>query len=166
MSKLPSNSKLKKFFQNSIWIVPKSTLLAYATINGISKAVSDQTVWVIDSYEKGYIFGTSYTTLDGIPTSKTKIVGSIASNGNVLFSFYNANSNTKGNGNFVLNGCDRKNLPSWEFIMQMSDLSTTTQAIIGLTHWSYMIYINESYPNYHHLPGVNISVPEFISLFD
>ena len=71
----------------AIYIVPKKTLLAYVTINNISKPVEDQTVWIIDKIENGYIFGTSYTTLDNVPSTKIKFIGSIASNGSVMINF-------------------------------------------------------------------------------
>lgn len=157
---IPSNLKLEKLFKNSTWIVPTETLLAYLTINEVSKAVSDQTVWIIDSYKDGYIFGTSYTTLDKNPTAKSKIVGSIASDGSVLFAFNNGNTIINGYGRFVKIDCQ------WQFIMQMNNLNSIADGVVGLSHWSYMVNVNKSDYDYQHLPGVGLSVPEFISLFN
>ena len=130
----------------AIYIVPKKTLLAYVTINNISKPVEDQTVWIIDKIENGYIFGTSYTTLDNVPSTKIKFIGSIASNGSVMINF----NGIIGQGTY--NICKNK------FIMQMTSNV--------LSHWSYMIYIDENSKYFKKLPGIKISVPKFIELFD
>lgn len=42
----------------AIYIVPKETLLAYVTVNGVSKLIEDYTVLIIDKVENGYIFET------------------------------------------------------------------------------------------------------------
>lgn len=157
---IPSDRKLKHLFKNSIWIVPTSTLLAYLTVDNKSSAVKDQTIWIIDSYQKGYIFGTSYTTIDGNPSAKTKIVGSITPYGDVLLSFYSNNNITSGSGKFI------KINDEWQFVMQMNTLNSISQGVLGLSHWSYMQQITPCDYEYNHLPGVCLSVPQFISLFE
>lgn len=130
----------------SIYIVPKRNLLAYVSVNGVTKPVEDQTVWIVDKIENGYIFGTSYTTLDGVPSSKTSFIGSIASNNNVMINF---------NGIIGQGSYDKfTNV----FTMQMNN--------DVLYHWASMIYINKKSKYFKKLPGVKISVPEFIKLFD
>lgn len=57
--KISNDCVLRTYFKNSIWIVPSSTLLAYRTIDAEHTAVQDQTIWIINKYKKGYIFGTS-----------------------------------------------------------------------------------------------------------
>lgn len=150
----------EQLFSNSVWIVPRSTLLAIRTLNNISQEVSDQTIWVIDQYKNGYITGTSYTTINGTPTAKTHIVGSITPSGNVAFSFSSSNNITNGNGTFDWQCCQ------WMFTMQMNSLATLASEVIGLSHWSYMVKVTPQDYDYHHLPGVDISVPDFIKLFN
>lgn len=158
---IPSDKKLSRLFSNSTWIVPHNTLLAYRTINNINTEVQDQTVWLIDKYNDGYITGTSYTTLDGQPSSKNNMIGSITPYGNVLFAFYNnEGSKTDGFGEFI------KRDGKWQFIMQVSSLNSFEGNTINLTHWSYMVEISKNDKEYCHLPGVDISVKQFISLFD
>lgn len=157
------NYKMRKLFSSSIWIVPCETLLAYKTIGTISQAVNDQTVWSIDSYDNGYIFGTSYTSINGVPSSKTKIIGSITPNGDVLFSFSSSATLTSGYGKFI---DDKEDNNKYKFIMQMNDLNTIKQGVIGLSHWSYMIKVTEGDPLYCHLPGSGKTVPEFIASFN
>jgi hypothetical protein len=162
---------LQHLLTNTIWIVPKKTLPAYVTIGDLTpRLVSDQTVWVIDSCQNGYVFGTSYTTLDGVPSAKMKIVGSITPEGDVLFSFHTETNITTGYGKFQCN--DEKCCQSYKksskcrFLMQMNTLSTLNQGVIGVSHWSYMIPTTPKDKSYHCLPGVGISVPEFIELFN
>ncbi len=135
---------MENLFKNSTWIVPKRTLMAY--LNG--KKVEDQTIWEINKYKDGYIFGTSYTTIDNVPTNKASFTGSITPLGDVLFLFESAES-IVGSGKF---SCDLG-----EFIMQMNTTS--------VSHWSYMIKVTKHDKLYHKLPGIGISVPEFINLF-
>lgn len=154
-----SERKLVKLFHESTWIVPSITLRAVITVDNISRSVLDQTVWIIDTFDHGYISGTSYTAIDGKATSKSKIVGSITPLGDVLFSFYSTNITT-GMGKFLkLDG-------KWQFIMQMNSLNDLANNIIGISHWSYMQRVVPCDCEYQHLPGVEISVPDFIALFD
>jgi hypothetical protein len=157
--KIPSNDKLQKLFKKSIWVVPSSTLLAYKTVNNISIEVQDQTIWVIDEYKKGYIFGTAYVLINSEPVSKTTFIGSISPLGDVLISFYSDNILTSGQGKFVKKNC------VWQFIMQMSTLNSISSGVIGLSHWSYMIKIIDKNKEYSDLPGIGKSVPESINLF-
>ncbi|CAH6419758.1 Hypothetical protein HVR_LOCUS835 [uncultured virus] len=148
-----------KFFANSTWIVPCETLLAFQTIDNIIKPISDQTVWIIDGYKDGYIFGTSYTTIDGNPTAKTQLIGSITPLGEVLLSFISDHTITSGQGKFLfLDG-------QWQFVMQTNSLNSFIGGVLGITHWSYMRKVAPCDPLYQKLPGVNISVPQFIELF-
>lgn len=153
------NSTMKRLLTNSTWIVPYDTLLAYQTINGVPRPVDDQTVWIIDSYKDGYVFGTSYTTIDKNPTAKANIIGSIAPNGRVEFAFQSDNI-TNGSGEF------RKIDGEHKFIMQMNNINAISQGVIGLSHWSYMIRVSPDDYEYSHIPGIGISVPDFIALFD
>lgn len=143
---------------NTTWIVPPQTLLAYDYNNGTTTAVDDQTVWVIDSYNGGYFFGTSYTALDTIPLSQKNLVGSITSSGDVYITFYplDSSSPVTGIGKFK-----KKNSQRY-FVMQMTDTGSSTS---GLSHWSYMISVTPNDPFYQSLPGVGLSVPDFISQF-
>ena len=149
--------------KNTVWIVPPSTLLAYEYSPSSYTAVTDQTVWVIDGYDNGYFFGMAYTAVinsDFTTYSQKKILGTITSGGAVYMTFIPSGSisNTdlvNGVGTFVnLQG-------GYQFVMQMNAGSTTD----GLSHWSYMISINENNPYYYNLPGVNQSLPEFLSNF-
>lgn len=154
--------RYKKYLKNTVWIVPPNTLLAYEYDSGIKIPVSDQTVWVIEDYVQGYFFGSSYTSLDKVPSSQRKILGTITPNGDVYIAFYPLTGDTQSTD--IVNGIGtfKKYKGSYRFIMQMNSAPNSTN---GLSHWSYMISVKPGDYLYQHLPGVNISVPEFISQF-
>ncbi|MBP9841087.1 MAG: hypothetical protein KBC64_01525 [Simkaniaceae bacterium] len=156
-------NNFEDLIKNTVWIVPPSTLLAYEYSPSSYTAVTDQTVWVIDSYNDGYFFGRAYTAVinGGTTTySQKKILGTITSGGAVYMTFIPSGSIAttdlvNGIGTFV------KLQGNYQFVMQMNAGSTAD----GLSHWSYMISINPSSPYYYNLPGVNESLPEFLSNF-
>lgn len=149
--------------KNTIWIVPPSTLLAYQYTATNYTAVTDQTVWVIDNYDNGYFFGMAYTAVinSGSTTyTQKKMLGTVTSGGEVYITFIpseviSTTDLVNGVGTFV------KLQGSYQFVMQMNAGSTTD----GLSHWSYMISIDQNSPYYYNLPGVNQSLTEFLTHF-
>ena len=162
LSKILNHKKIrdphKKFIETSIYIVPPNTLLAYQYI-----PVQDQTVWIIDKYDKGYYFGRSYTAIIVQASSEKNLSGTITPFGDIYMTFLpidGAPSNTdvvNGIGKFTI--VDKNN---GYFTMQMNSAQNNVN---GLSHWSYMISVKPNDYFYHKLPGVNVSVPEFIKQF-
>jgi hypothetical protein len=148
-------------FNNTTWVVPPQTLLAYLYDNGNTTAVSDQTVWVISNYNKGYFSGQSYTSIDNSLLSQRYLIGSVTSQGRVFITFYSGTSTSTdlvtGIGNLSV-----KSSGQCSFIMQMN---SGQNGVSGLTHWSYMIPVNPGDAFYNNLPGTNMSVPEFLAQF-
>ena len=161
---LSSASPYQYCFKNSTWVVPPETLLAYLYDNADFTRVSDQTVWVISSNNQGYFFGQSYTAIiEGISTtlSKKYLVGSVTSEGKVYITFYSGTSSSTD----LVNGVGDLTIKSsgqCSFIMQMN---SGQNGVSGLTHWSYMIPVNPGDVFYNHLPGTNMSVPDFLAQF-
>lgn len=159
---IKSSDKFKRHIENTIWIVPPTTLLAYQYIDGISVPVTDQTVWVINRFDQGYFFGDAYTSLNAEPSSHTTFVGSVTPFGAVYMTFFPITDNppstdvVTGIGNFTK--VDGK----YFFVMQMNSAQNSLQ---GLSHWSYMISVKPDDFFYRHLPGENMSVPEFLAEF-
>ena len=155
--------KYKKYIENSTWVVPPKTLQAYQYLNGQTVGVLDQTVWVINRFEHGYFFGNSYTAINAAPTSQMNLVGSITPEGNVYITFYPVSGNLLSSD--VVNGIGkfRKKDGHHYFTMQMNSAQNELQ---GLSHWSYMIKVRPKDYFYKHLPGVDISVPQFITQFN
>lgn len=157
-------NNFQPLIENTVWIVPPSTLLAYEYSNSGYTAVTDQTVWVIENYEGGYFFGNAYTAIinssNPIVYTQKKLIGTVTDGGGVYITFIPSGSVStsdlvNGVGTFV------KLQGSYQFVMQMNSGSNTD----GLSHWSYMISINENSPYYNQLPGVNQSLPEFLANF-
>jgi len=146
-----TNEYLAQKLLGTTWIVPPQTLEAYLFTDDATQKVTDQTVWVINGYDKGYFFGDSYVALNGTDLIHTKMLGSITPLGDVLIAFYSGASNPiSGFGKF-----DGK-----KFLMQMNTIGT-----ISIAHWSYMVSVRPEDPWYRSLPGLRISVPNFIAQF-
>ncbi len=153
-----TSCKLSKLLNHSIWIVPKETLPAFSLNNNIISPVKDQTVWIIDTVLDNYVFGTYYLILNGVFISSSKIIGSITPFGDVLFSFYSPNEITTGQGKFL------KENNEYKFLMQMNTLHNNDGTTSGLSHWSYMVRINECDCEYWKLPSTNLSIPKLLEL--
>lgn len=159
---LKHQDKYKKALENTTWIVPPETLLAYEYLSGTSLPVTDQTVWVINSYDKGYFFGYAYASINGAPSSEKKLVGSVTPFGDVYITFFPLSGTSvstdliTGVGKFKKKGC------KYYFVMQMNSAQNNLE---GLAHWSYMISVKPDDYFYQHLPGVGLSVPDFIAEF-
>lgn len=158
---LNSADKYQYCFKNSTWIVPPQTLLAYLYDNANAIPVSDQTVWVISSYNQGYFTGQSYTAIDNSLLSQKYLIGSVTSEGKVLITFYSGTSSStslvSGIGDLSV-----KSSGQCSFTMQMN---SGQNGVNGLTHWSYMIPVNPGDVFYNNLPGTNMSVPQFLAQF-
>lgn len=162
--KIPENIQeiYNRQLTNSTWIVPPSTLLAYQFNNGTNTAVSDQTVWIVTSYDKGYFFGTAYAEIGGSTLSERNFVGSVTPDGAVYMTFYPVSGAPESTDIITGLGTFTKQEGSYVFTMQMnSPLGNSA----GLSHWSYMISVKPDDYFYQHLPGLDISVPDFISQF-
>lgn len=150
-------------FNNSTWIVPSQTLLAYEYANEVLTPVSDQTVWVISTYNQGYFCGQSYTGINNNSTLSQKyLIGTVTPDGKVNITFYSGTSTStdliSGEGTLTA-----KSSGQCSFTMQMN---SGQNGVNGLVHWSYMIPVKPGDPLYNDLPGTNhMSVPEFLSQF-
>ncbi|QMT61669.1 hypothetical protein [Legionella sp. PC997] len=148
-------------FKNSTWIVPPQTLLAYLYDNANFTPVSDQTVWVISSYNHGYFTGQSYTSLSNSVLSQRYLIGSVTSEGKVYITFYSGTSSrtdlVTGIGDLHV-----KSSGQCSFIMQMN---SGQNGVSGLIHWSYMIPVKPGDVFYNNLPGTHMSIPQFLAQF-
>lgn len=146
-------------FNNTTWVVPPQTLLAYLYNNGNLTSVSDQTVWVISTYNQGYFSGESYTSIDNNILSQKHLIGSVTTEGKVLITFY---SGTSASTDLVSGIGTMKTFGQCSFTMQMN---SGQNGVSGLTHWSYMIPVKSGDVFYNNLPGTNMSVPQFLAQF-
>lgn len=148
-------------FNNSTWVVPPQTLLAYLYDNATVTPASDQTVWVFSNYNQGYFSGQSYTAIDNSILSQRYLIGSVTSEGKVFITFYSGTSTSTD----LISGIGTLNVKSsgqCTFTMQMN---SGQNGVSGLIHWSYMISVNPGDVYYNNLPGTNMSVPQFLAQF-
>lgn len=148
-------------FNNTTWVVPPQTLLAYLYDNGVVTPASDQTVWVFSSYNQGYFAGQSYSSINNSILSKKYLIGTVTSAGKVLITFYSGTSTStdlvSGMGDLSV-----KSSGQCTFLMQMN---SGQNGVSGLTHWSYMVAANPGDAFYNNLPGTQMSVPQFLAQF-
>lgn len=149
-------------FNNSTWVVPPDTLLAYLYDNGTVTPAVDQTVWVFSNFSQGYFSGQSYTAIDTSTLSQRNLIGSVTSEGKVYITFYSGTSSSTD----LVTGIGTLNVKSsgqCSFLMQMTSSQT---GVSGLTHWSYMIPVKPGDPYYNNLPGTGgMTVPQFLAQF-
>jgi hypothetical protein len=154
------------WLKDTYWCVPTAYLPALLAITSgpTVVTVSDQTVWHILKYSKGYISGVSATNI-GVGWSYMLMVGSVAPDGTVKISFSplgGANPKdpttqviTIGDGTFHGRGAH----PA--FLMQM----TSGTASASVTHWARMVPVTPGDPEWQSLPGYPATgVPDLASL--
>ncbi len=145
------------------WYVPVENLRAFrwdtATPQNAT-AIDDQTVWHIERYDNGYIFGPIVVKLAGIPRLCQYLIGSVTPDGRVYISFNSLQaipsgtpSLTTGIGQMVRGGRE------WAFNMQMASGSSTSQ----VTHWAFMQQCTPADPCWTSLPGLHSSIPELLA---
>lgn len=157
-----SFKEYKDLLENSTWIVPPQTLLAFEYTAGTETPVEDQTVWIISEYENGYFFGKTYPALNGIPKSIMNMVGTVTPFGDVYITFYPTSGSLSSTD--IVTGLGTLTIIDHQYVFVMQ-MNSSQNNLNGLTHWSYMISVNPNDYFYQHLPSLNLSVPEFISLF-
>ena len=142
------------------WYVPTKNLPAYSysPITNTVTSVSDQTMFHITNYENGYFSGDVVGQIGSNGPACMSLVGSVTPEGKVYLSFnilpYSpTNTATIGIGDMVRKG------GSWTMENQMSSGPTASQ--VG--HWAYMVLTKPGLPSWASLPGVNVSVQQFLS---
>lgn len=147
------------WLQGTTWYVPESGLPAYVYMPGPNQLipVQDQTVYTITGYRNGYFWGRTAAKLgDGDITCKS-LVGSVTPEGKIYLTFtdypYQEGSETTiGVGNMVVKA------RRWTMANQMSTGSSSAQ--VG--HWAYMVQTKPGQASWQSLPGVNMTVPQFM----
>lgn len=147
------------------WYVPQAGLPAYrwrtSDPAGASQ-VSDQTVWHIERFENGYVFGPVVAQLDDQAPQCQYLVGSITPDGQVYLTF----NTTGGSGSPTLTTGIGKVIEDQTgpvFQMQMATGSTQLQ----VTHWAQMTQCREGQPCWHSLPGLDgTSISQFLGNCD
>jgi hypothetical protein len=161
-----------QWLNDTYWYVPPAYLLAIAS-NPASSAplpVSDQTAYHIDHYQAGYFWGTTAVVYEQPQASSSQtpsclqLVGSVTPEGKVHLTFTAlpsvpppagpaASEPTVGIGTMI------PQRGEWTMENQMSTIAVGN---VLLTHWAYMFQCKPRERCFATLPGVGVSVPEFL----
>ncbi len=163
-----------QWLAHTYWYVPKADLLALASSPALKTPtpVSDQTVYYISNYADGYFWGTtavSYTQPGGSAASDQvsclQLVGSVTPEGNVHLTFTPLAATPSGSGGSSsqpTDGLGTMTRQWYEWTME-NQMSTIAAGNLLLTHWAYMYQCKPNQPCFAALPGVGVSVPEFLA---
>lgn len=163
-----------QWLAHTYWYVPRANLLALASspARRTPAPVSDQTVYYISNYADGYFWGTtavSYTRPGGSAASAQvsclQLVGSVTPEGDVHLTFTPLSAKPAPSGGSdseptVGFGTMTRQWPEWTMENQMSTIAAGN---LLLTHWAYMYQCKPNQPCFAALPGVWVSVPEFLA---
>jgi hypothetical protein len=159
--------EIDSLLTNSCYIVPPNTFLAYyikinLTTQEIQKIpIKDQTIWIINSCNNGYIIGLAYSivisenTNEIISSKFNYFFGSISESGFIDFYFTSGNGILNDRGLLTTLGLLKYNTESSKYLFDMqlsypfySSINTKVGPIIGFMHSSYMVdqNINEKLP--------------------
>lgn len=140
----------------STWIVPKTNLpaVSFDPATQVISKTRDQTVYQVTGYRDGYFWGPTAARLGNGPIVCKSMVGSITPQGEVLLLF----TQQLGNGQTQLNqGFGQMIRRNGQWTMQ-NQTGTSTFA-----HWAYMVQAHPGDAAWESLPGVGMSVDEFMS---
>lgn len=153
-----------RWLKDTFWYVPTSNLLAFLFVAEQERLlpISDQTVFHITDFRDGYFWGRTVAHLQLGPNESQltclSLVGSITPEGQVLLTFTPTDLSgqptvTQGIGQM------RFRLGQWRMEPQMSTGPVQSQVI----HWAYMTQSRPDEPSWESLPGVGVSIPDFLS---
>ena len=155
----PDTTRKWAFLADSYWYVPTKNLTAYVydpARNSVSP-LADQTAFYIKSYANGYFVGEIVGKLAGQPAACMALLGSVTPEGAVYLSinqqpYVEGTTPTLGLGRMVKKG------NQWTMENQMS--TGNGSSLVG--HWAYMVQAKPGDAAWRSLPGVDMSMPEFL----
>ncbi|HEY3909573.1 MAG TPA: hypothetical protein VGM07_06755 [Stellaceae bacterium] len=162
-----------QWLARTYWYVPAEYLLAIASSPALKAPVpvSDQTVYYISHFAGGYFWGTtavSYTRTSGAPASDAvsclQLVGSVTPEGAVHLTFTPLGSKSAPSGSTSQStvGVGTMTRQRYQWTME-NQMSTVAVGSLLLSHWAYMYQCKPSEPCFAELPGVGVSVPDFLA---
>lgn len=142
------------------WYVPTKYLPAYlyTPLTNSLAPVSDQTLYYVAGYANGYFWGNTVAQSGSNPVSCQSVVGSVTPEGKIYLNF-NVLPYTPGSAPTIGIGTMVKKGRQWTMANQMSSGSNAFQ--IG--HWAYMVQTKSGDASWNSLPGVNMSVSNFLA---
>lgn len=148
------------WLSGTTWYVPPSGLPAYIYTPSLNvlTPVQDQTVYTITGYRNGYFWGRTATKLGDGAIGCKSLVGSVTPEGSIYLNFTTFPYTQDISPTIGIGTMERKG-NQWTMANQMSSGSSSAQ--IG--HWAYMLQTRPGSASWYSLPGVNMSVPDFMA---
>jgi hypothetical protein len=149
-----------RWLKGTTWYVPASGLPAYLYVPDQNQLipVKDQTVYMITGYRNGYFWGRTAAKLSSGEISCSSLVGSVTPEGSVYLTF-NTFPYMEGAEPTVGIGKMTIKTGKWSMLNQMS----TSSGSVQVGHWAYMLQTYPGASSWSSLPGVGMSVPDFIA---
>lgn len=152
-----------EWLNGTTWYVPFPNLLAFnydAATNSIVP-LSDQTVYQITDYRLGYFWGRTATQINENGRTFSALFGSVTPEGKILLSFKQYDPITsvpiQGFGSMT------RKAGQWTMENQMFSSPSATNPTSTFGHWAYMVQTEPGDASWTSLPGVDISVDEFLA---
>ncbi|MGI9252452.1 MAG: hypothetical protein ACR2J8_01795 [Thermomicrobiales bacterium] len=154
-SKGKQNPARWSWLVGTTWIVPKTNLpaIAFDANTQIISSATDQTVYQITGYRDGYFWGPTAATFDGGAVGCKSMIGSVTPQGSVYLSF----SQTINGKTSITQGWGVMLKRGGKWTMQ-NQTGTTSMA-----HWAYMVQSQPGDATWNSLPGVGVSVDDFMA---
>ncbi len=153
-----------KWLEGTYWFVPKAYLPALGSSPGLPAPISldDQTVYHIDGYSGGYFWGNTAVSYVGPspnppPPSCLFLVGSVTPEGRLHLTFTPLDASSSSEATVGIGTMTKQN-GEWTMENQMS----SPAGKMLLVHWAYMHQCKRGDHCYSSLPGVGVSIPEFL----
>ena len=149
-----------RWLKGTTWYVPTTGLPAYVYVPAQNQIVpvQDQTVYTITGYRNGYFWGRTATKLGDNAVTCKSLVGSVTPEGKIYLTFTN-HPYTVGTEATIGVGSMVPKIGQWTMANQMSTGSSAVQ--VG--HWAYMVQSKPGSASWYSLPGVNMSVQDFMA---
>jgi hypothetical protein len=146
---------------DTYWYVPTANLPAilYNGTSGGSTLVSDQTVFHVAGYSKGYFWGEAVTQLGSTSASSSSMVGSVTPEGQVLLTFTLTSTNSSPS---ITQGIGKMTRRFGQWTMENQMFTSPTEKL-QIGHWAYMVQTRPGMPSWESLPYVGVSVPTFLN---
>ena len=148
------------WLQDTYWYVPEANLLAFrfdAETREL-QPVQDQTVYHITGFRDGYFWGRTAVQMGDGPRTCLSLVGSVTPEGRVLLTFTPARETPSGT---VTQGVGQMRVTRGQPAME-NQMSSGSGSRGQVSHWAYMLRAKPGDAAWESLPGVGVSIPEFL----
>lgn len=147
-----------RWLKGTTWYVPTNNLPAYIYSPDTNQLapVSDQTVYTITGYRNGYFWGRTANQFGGNDVNCSSLVGSVTPEGQVYLNF---TTYPYSDGVQATVGTGSMTYKNGQWTME-NQMSSGISPQVG--HWAYMVQALPGSDAWQSLPGVNMSVPDFM----